>query len=70
MLQGVKYIDGGFSDNQPVLDANTITISPFSGGRVIVFIRAKTIFIESDICPTDNDSASILGFVYHSTLDL
>lgn len=52
-LRGVKYIDGGFSDNQPVFDKNTITISPFSG--------------ESDICPMDHASASILGFVYYNT---
>lgn len=36
---GVSYIDGGFSNNQPILDENTITVSPFSG--------------ESDICPQD-----------------
>lgn len=52
-FRGVKYFDGGFSDNQPVLDEKTITVSPFSG--------------ESDICPIDNDSASILGFVYKSS---
>ena len=33
------YLDGGVSDNIPVLDGNTITVSPFSG--------------ESDICPRD-----------------
>ncbi|KAI3409964.1 hypothetical protein GPALN_006334 [Globodera pallida] len=52
-FRGVKYIDGGFSDNQPVYDQNTITISPFSG--------------ESDICPLDHASASIIGFVYYNT---
>ncbi|KAL3115891.1 hypothetical protein niasHT_007191 [Heterodera trifolii] len=52
-FRGVRYIDGGFSDNQPVYDQNTITISPFSG--------------ESDICPLDHASASILGFVYYNT---
>jgi predicted patatin/cPLA2 family phospholipase len=53
-FRGVKYIDGGFSDNQPIFDRNTITISPFSG--------------ESDICPMDHTSASLLGFVYYNTL--
>lgn len=32
-------MDGGFSDNLPILDEHTITISPFAG--------------ESDICPKD-----------------
>ena len=41
--QGEKYVDGGISVNQPVLDSNTITISPFAG--------------ENDICPSDTDSA-------------
>lgn len=34
-----RYIDGGFSNNLPILDENTITVSPFCG--------------ESDICPRD-----------------
>jgi len=33
-------MDGGFTDNLPVLDKNTITISPFSG--------------LTDICPREN----------------
>ncbi|CAL4121904.1 unnamed protein product [Meganyctiphanes norvegica] len=37
---GVRYIDGGFTDNQPMVDDNTITVSPFAG--------------EGDICPKDN----------------
>ncbi|XP_012279636.1 patatin-like phospholipase domain-containing protein 2 isoform X2 [Orussus abietinus] len=39
---GVRYMDGGFSDNLPILDENTITINPFCG--------------ESDICPRDTSS--------------
>lgn len=35
-----RYMDGGFTDNLPILDENTITVSPFSG--------------LSDICPRDN----------------
>lgn len=43
-FRGVSYMDGAFSDNLPVLDENTITVSPFCG--------------ESDICPRD-DSAQL-----------
>ncbi|KAF4530078.1 hypothetical protein B566_EDAN001334 [Ephemera danica] len=39
-FHGVRYMDGGFSDNLPTLDENTITVSPFCG--------------ESDICPRDS----------------
>lgn len=35
-----RYVDGGFSNNLPILDENTITVSPFCG--------------ESDICPRDS----------------
>uniref|UniRef100_A0A914RT62 PNPLA domain-containing protein n=1 Tax=Parascaris equorum TaxID=6256 RepID=A0A914RT62_PAREQ len=30
-FRGEQYLDGGWSDNQPVIDSNTVTISPFSG---------------------------------------
>ncbi|XP_013787780.1 patatin-like phospholipase domain-containing protein 2, partial [Limulus polyphemus] len=40
-FHGVAYMDGAFSNNLPVLNENTITVSPFSG--------------ESDICPQDNN---------------
>ena len=36
------YVDGGITNNIPILDKNTITVSPFAG--------------ESDICPDDNSS--------------
>ncbi|XP_045928370.1 patatin-like phospholipase domain containing 3 [Micropterus dolomieu] len=40
-FRGVRYVDGGISDNLPQSELkNTITISPFAG--------------ESDICPRDN----------------
>ncbi|KAI6176419.1 Phospholipase, patatin family [Aphelenchoides bicaudatus] len=51
--RGEEYCDGGLSDNQPVYDRNTITVSPFSG--------------ESDICPKDEDSASLLGVDFYNT---
>lgn len=42
-LQGVRYVDGGISDNLPQYELkNTITVSPFSG--------------ESDICPQDTST--------------
>uniref|UniRef100_A0A915PW14 PNPLA domain-containing protein n=1 Tax=Setaria digitata TaxID=48799 RepID=A0A915PW14_9BILA len=47
------YIDGGASDNQPIIDMNTITVSPFSG--------------ESDICPTDEESASLFEWNFAGT---
>lgn len=37
-----RYVDGGLSDNIPVIDDNTLTVSPFAG--------------ESDICPTDSSA--------------
>ncbi|KAG8192376.1 hypothetical protein JTE90_029103 [Oedothorax gibbosus] len=44
-FQGERYVDGGMSNNLPVLDANTVTVSPFAG--------------EHDICPQD-ESCNIL----------
>ncbi|KAL1110172.1 hypothetical protein AAG570_008249 [Ranatra chinensis] len=41
-FHGERYMDGGFSDNLPTLDENTITVSPFCG--------------ETDICPRDFSS--------------
>ncbi|CAG0921250.1 unnamed protein product [Notodromas monacha] len=46
--RGVRSFDGGFSDNLPILDENTITVSPFCG--------------ESDICPRDGNTAPMLQF--------
>ncbi|KAM6961896.1 patatin-like phospholipase domain containing 3 [Tautogolabrus adspersus] len=43
-FRGVRYVDGGISDNLPQSELkNTISISPFSG--------------ESDICPRDNSTS-------------
>ncbi|XP_013772278.1 patatin-like phospholipase domain-containing protein 2 [Limulus polyphemus] len=39
-FHGVAYMDGCFSNNLPILDENTVTVSPFCG--------------ESDICPQDS----------------
>ncbi|KAJ3612108.1 hypothetical protein NHX12_020385 [Muraenolepis orangiensis] len=43
-FRGVRYVDGGISDNLPQAELkNTISVSPFSG--------------ESDICPRDNSTS-------------
>jgi hypothetical protein len=39
-FRGARFMDGGWSDNLPILNEHTITVSPFSG--------------ESDICPRDH----------------
>uniref|UniRef100_A0AC34QBH2 PNPLA domain-containing protein n=1 Tax=Panagrolaimus sp. JU765 TaxID=591449 RepID=A0AC34QBH2_9BILA len=52
-FRGEQYWDGGMTDNQPVVDSKTITVSPFSG--------------ESDICPPDFDSASMFGIDFNGT---
>ncbi|ESO97529.1 hypothetical protein LOTGIDRAFT_104376 [Lottia gigantea] len=41
-FRGERYVDGGLSDNLPILDEHTITVAPFAG--------------ESDICPKDPSS--------------
>lgn len=40
-FRGTTYIDGGFSNNQLILDNKTVTVSPFAG--------------EADICPQDDN---------------
>ncbi|XP_033124412.1 patatin-like phospholipase domain-containing protein 2 [Anneissia japonica] len=51
--KGVKYVDGGISDNLPSLGDDTITVSPFSG--------------ESDICPPSDDFSSYLQLSLSNT---
>ncbi|XP_050409774.1 patatin-like phospholipase domain-containing protein 2 isoform X1 [Patella vulgata] len=41
-FRGERYVDGGLSDNLPILDEHTVTVAPFAG--------------ESDICPKDLSS--------------
>ncbi|XP_076231056.1 brummer [Calliopsis andreniformis] len=55
-FHGVRYIDGGFSDNLPTLDENTITVSPFCG--------------ESDICPRDVSSQLFHVNVANTSIEL
>ena len=44
--RGTRVIDGGYSDNIPILDEHTITVSPFCGS--------------SDICPQDDYILNVL----------
>ncbi|XP_043473781.1 1-acylglycerol-3-phosphate O-acyltransferase Pnpla3 isoform X2 [Leptopilina heterotoma] len=55
-FHGIRYMDGGFSDNLPTLDENTITISPFCG--------------ESDICPRDISSQLFHVNVANTSIEL
>ncbi|OWF56590.1 patatin-like phospholipase domain-containing protein 2 [Mizuhopecten yessoensis] len=51
-FRGVRYVDGGLSDNIPQLNSETITVSPFCG--------------ESDICPRDS-SANLMHITLSNT---
>ncbi|KAK7874450.1 hypothetical protein R5R35_001542 [Gryllus longicercus] len=55
-FHGIRYMDGGFSDNLPTLDENTITVSPFCG--------------ESDICPRDPSSQLFHVNVANTSIEL
>ena len=50
---GNNIPDGGYSDNLPILDGHTVTVSPFCGS--------------SDICPQDETMFSSLQ-VHHASL--
>ncbi|XP_050548798.1 1-acylglycerol-3-phosphate O-acyltransferase Pnpla3-like isoform X2 [Daktulosphaira vitifoliae] len=56
MIGEYRYIDGGFSDNLPILDKHTITVSPFSG--------------LSDICPQDNSDLKYLVNIANNSFEL
>ncbi|XP_056640090.1 1-acylglycerol-3-phosphate O-acyltransferase Pnpla3-like isoform X2 [Diorhabda sublineata] len=55
-FKGYRYMDGGYSDNLPTLDENTITVSPFCG--------------ESDICPRDDSSQLFHINVANTSIEL
>ncbi|KAG7203828.1 hypothetical protein KM043_013841 [Ampulex compressa] len=55
-FHGIRYMDGGFSDNLPTLDENTVTVSPFCG--------------ESDICPRDISSQLFHVSVANTSIEL
>lgn len=54
--RGYRYIDGSVTNNQPTVDSDTITVSPFSG--------------ESDICPQNTHSQSLHMNVSNMVIDL
>ena len=43
-FEGQKFLDGGFTNNLPILEESTITVSPFAG--------------DIDICPNDDEDMS------------
>ena len=64
MVRGARCMDGCYSDNLPILDENTITVSPFCGGLNFYLLCLCSFllhlqlsnditFLESDICPRD-----------------
>ncbi|XP_033216010.1 patatin-like phospholipase domain-containing protein 2 isoform X2 [Belonocnema kinseyi] len=55
-FHGIRYMDGGLSDNLPILDENTITVSPFCG--------------ENDICPRDISSQLFHVNVANTSIEL
>ncbi|KAI8440589.1 hypothetical protein MSG28_001811 [Choristoneura fumiferana] len=55
-FHGIRYMDGGFSDNLPILNENTVTVSPFCG--------------ESDICPRDLSSQLFHVNVANTSIEL
>ncbi|XP_063530602.1 1-acylglycerol-3-phosphate O-acyltransferase Pnpla3-like [Cydia strobilella] len=55
-FHGIRYMDGGFSDNLPVLNEDTITVSPFCG--------------ESDICPRDLSSQLFHVSIANTSIEL
>ncbi|CAL4066150.1 unnamed protein product, partial [Meganyctiphanes norvegica] len=55
-FDGVRYIDGGFSDNLPHHDDNTITVSPFAG--------------EAKISPVDGESSTYTLSLFGTSLSM
>lgn len=49
-----RYVDGGLSNNIPVLNDQTISISPFAG--------------ESDICPTDRTANTLHIYLANTSM--
>ncbi|XP_053384581.1 patatin-like phospholipase domain-containing protein 2 [Mercenaria mercenaria] len=53
-FRGVRYVDGGLSDNIPAMNDETISISPFAG--------------ESDICPTDHTANPLHVYLANTSM--
>ena len=49
-----RYVDGGLSNNIPILNKHTLTVSPFAG--------------ESDICPTDTSANDLHMFLVNTSI--
>ncbi|KAG1672882.1 Patanin-like phospholipase domain-containing protein [Nymphon striatum] len=56
VFHGIQYFDGSFTNNLPVLNEHTITVSPFCG--------------ESDICPKDYTCSLSSLFVSNTSIAL
>ncbi|XP_042226040.1 1-acylglycerol-3-phosphate O-acyltransferase Pnpla3-like isoform X2 [Homarus americanus] len=55
-VKGVRYIDGGFTNNLPEVDENTFTVTPFCG--------------EADICPKDSTAGLITINLANTSIEL
>ncbi|XP_063851988.1 patatin-like phospholipase domain-containing protein 2 isoform X3 [Scylla paramamosain] len=55
-VRGVRYVDGGFTNNLPEVDHGTVTVSPFCG--------------ESDICPKDTTAGLVTVNLANTSIEL
>ncbi|XP_050698651.1 1-acylglycerol-3-phosphate O-acyltransferase Pnpla3-like isoform X4 [Eriocheir sinensis] len=55
-VAGVRYVDGGFTNNLPEVNHATITVSPFCG--------------ESDICPKDTTAGLVTVNLANTSIEL
>ncbi|XP_045105529.1 patatin-like phospholipase domain-containing protein 2 isoform X5 [Portunus trituberculatus] len=55
-VRGVRYVDGGFTNNLPEVDHGTVTVSPFCG--------------ESDICPKDTTTGLVTVNLANTSIEL
>ena len=54
--RGARHMDGGFTDNCPCIDENTIMVSPYCG--------------EADICPKDGNSTLMMFNVSNTSFEV
>jgi len=55
-FRGIRYMDGGFTDNCPLVDEYTVTVSPYAG--------------ESDICPSDGQLSSNVFVISNTSFEI
>lgn len=55
-FRGVRYMDGGFTDNCPMANEHTITVTPYAG--------------ESDICPNDGQLSSHVVNILNTSFEI